>query len=410
MPLRILHVTPYYREAWAYGGIPRVVAALASAQAARGHQVTVWTTDAGTVDRAAGDGRVPWWRPRQATGPDGVSVHVFPNVSNRLAYAAQGFLPIGLRAHAARHAGGFDIAHLHACRNLPGAWAASALTRAGVPYVLAPNGTAPRLERFAAAKAVFDAAIGRTVLDRASRVVAVSEAERRQLVALGVAPSRIEVVGNPVDARELADRPPPGMFRDAAGLGSAPLVVFLGKLTPRKRVDDVISAFARLGTGTSAPLPVPSGPEPRLVIAGNDMGAGETARSLVRRLGISDRVSFTGLLEGPARLAVLADADVVVYPSEHEVFGLVPLEALLCGTPVVVAGDSGCGEVIASTGGGLVVAVGDVASLGAAVQTVLGDRRGWASATARARDGILRRFDAPVIAAALDDTYHRVLH
>ena len=45
----------------------------------------------------------------------------------------------------------------------------------------------------------------------------------------------------------------------------------------------------------------------------------------------------------------------MVYPSAHEVFGLVPLEALLWGTPVIVSGDSGCGEVIGRTGGGQVV-------------------------------------------------------
>jgi glycosyltransferase involved in cell wall biosynthesis len=397
MSLRILHVTPYYREAWAYGGIPRVVAALASAQAARGHQVTVWTTDAGTVDRAPTGGSWRWWRPRAETSADGVMVHVFPNVSNRLAYAAQGFLPIGLRAHAARHAGDFEVAHLHACRNLPGAWASSALARAGVPYVLAPNGTAPSIERFGAAKAVFDAVAGRAVIDRASRLVAVSEAERRQLVDLGVEPSRIDVVGNPVDRRQFAERPARGAFRAAIGAGDEPLVVFLGKLTPRKRLDVVVSAFADVGLGA------------RLAIAGNDMGAGNAARRQARRLGIAHRVHFAGLLAGPHRLAALADADVVVYPTEHEIFGLVPLEALLCGTPVIVAGDSGCGEVVADTGGGLVVPVGDTGALAAAIRHVLADPSAWACAVARAHDRILQRFDAPVVAAALEETYQRVV-
>ena len=76
------------------------------------------------------------------------------------------------------------------------------------------------------------------------------------------------------------------------------------------------------------------------------MGAGAAARRLAAALGIADRIEFVGLLTGRARLDLLADADVVVYPSADEVFGLVPLEALLCGTPVVVADDSGCGEVV----------------------------------------------------------------
>ncbi len=102
-------------------------------------------------------------------------------------------------------------------------------------------------------------------------------------------------------------------------------MAFLGKITPRKRVDHLIRAFARLRT-----------PGATLVVAGNDMGAASTARAAAREAGVGDRTHFVGLLEGAGRLELLADADVVVYPSEHEIFGLVPLEALLVGTPVVV--------------------------------------------------------------------------
>jgi glycosyltransferase involved in cell wall biosynthesis len=297
------------------------------------------------------------------------------------------------------HAAAFDVAHLHACRNLPGGWAAGALERAGVPYVLAPNGTAPSLERYHAAKLAFDALLGRAVLDRASCLLAVSEAEHRQLRSLGVEAGRIRVIGNPVPAHEFSALPPKGTFRAAHRLGEGPLVVFLGKLTARKRVDVVLDAFAALDM-----------PAATLAIAGNDMGAGAGARERAARLGLGARVRFTGLVEGAGRLEALADADVVVYPSEHEIFGLVPLEALLCGTPVVVAGDSGCGEVVAAVGGGLVVPVGDAAALAVAISRVLCHRAEWIAAAALARDEVIRRFDAPVIAAALDETYGRVLH
>src|SRR5438045_8517552 len=109
--MRILHVTPYYRDAWAYGGIPRIAAALAEAQAAHGHTVTVWTTDAGIRDRL-GPGRS---RTHGRPGSDvvhGVTVHTFPHVSNRLAYGAQGFVPLGARSPAAPGARSLDVGHL----------------------------------------------------------------------------------------------------------------------------------------------------------------------------------------------------------------------------------------------------------------------------------------------------------
>src|SRR5262245_5621385 len=76
--VRILHVTPYWADAWAYGGIPRVAGALATHLAAAGHLVTVCTTDAHSRDSR---------RPAGATDDaQGIDLRVFPNRSNRLAY------------------------------------------------------------------------------------------------------------------------------------------------------------------------------------------------------------------------------------------------------------------------------------------------------------------------------------
>src|SRR5688500_15399924 len=199
--LRVLHVTPYSAEAWAYGGIPRLVDAMVSGLAAAGHEVTVCTTDAGDdASRLRQAGRA--WRAWDAeTRADGVVVRVFPNVSNRLAYHLQFFTPLGLRTFLRRHRHRFDVAHLHACRNLPGVMAGSHLRAAGIPYVVAPNGTAPIIERRHTAKRVFDAVAGTRLLSGAAAVLAVTEAERRQLLALGVPADRIHIIPNPIDTR-----------------------------------------------------------------------------------------------------------------------------------------------------------------------------------------------------------------
>jgi glycosyltransferase involved in cell wall biosynthesis len=401
-PLRILHVTPYYGSAWGYGGIPRLATALCEALARRGHRVTVLTTDARDGDRrlprpsatdpsGPGHGRLP------GEAPNGVDVRIFRNASNALAYRLQLFLPRGLSAHLRAAARTFDVAHIHACHHLPGVVAARHLARAGVPYLLAPNGTAPRLERRRLAKWLFDRTAGRRVLPGAAAVLAVSEAERAQLLGLGVDPAAIRVVPNAIDLREFEDPPAAGRFRARHGVTARHLVVFLGKLTPRKRVDVLLRAAAALGR-----------PDIALVIAGNDLGAGRGLRRLARDLGLGPSTVFTGLLEGRERLELLADADLVVYPGEHEIFGLVPLEALMCGAPVVVADDSGCGEVIRRTGGGALVPRADAGALAAVLGRMLEPGGPWREAARQARARVRQLYGSDRVAAEIERVYREL--
>ena len=388
--LRILHVSPYYREAWAYGGIPRVVSVLATGLAARGHQVTVCTTDV----RSAHERLDPAAAPMRE---DGVDVRVFRNVSNTLAYHLQLFLPRGLGAYLRGNVDAFDVAHIHACHNLPATIAARHLGRRGIPYVVSPHGTALRIERRRLAKLVFDSLFGRHLLADAERVVAVSEAERRQLAALGLAAERVSVIANPMDLSEFEPGVARGRFRASHGLDGGEIVMFLGKLTPRKRLDVLAAAMRRLAR-----------PDARLVIAGNDMGYERMLRGQLEGLGLLDRTLFTGLLTGRERLEALADADVLVYPSQAEVFGLVPVEALMCGTPVVVADDSGCGDVVRQVGGGLVVREGDDARLAEAIAQVLDAPAEWRAAAAAAQTRIRSAFDSGVIVQSFEKLYGEI--
>jgi glycosyltransferase involved in cell wall biosynthesis len=147
----------------------------------------------------------------------------------------------------------------------------------------------------------------------------------------------------------------------------------------------------------------------RLVIAGNDMGAARSTRALVKTLELENKTFFTGLLQGRERLEALADATVLVYPAEDEVFGLVPLEALLVGTPVIVAGDSGCGEIIGSVGGGHIVPRGDVAALTEALRAVLNEPGRWAAAAVSAGLGVKSAYGGDVVAREMARLYRALI-
>jgi glycosyltransferase involved in cell wall biosynthesis len=391
--LRILHVTPYGGDAWAYGGIPRVVDAISHGLARRGHHVTVCTTDAcGAHERLAPS--PPGW---SADGGGSVEVVVFRNVSNRLAYRFQMYLPLGLRRYLRAHAAAFQVAHLHACHTFPAAIASRVLTRAGVPYIVAPNGTAPRNERRRLAKAIFDRTAGRRTLPDATRTLAVTQAERRQLIHLGVREPSIRVIPNPVDLAQFEPAVERGRFRAKHGVGDAPLALFLGRMSPRKRPDLMAAAVARLHR-----------PDVRLAFAGNDAGAGRRLRSTIQRYDLQARTILTGLLTGRDRLAALADADVVVYPAHDEIFGLVAVEAVLCGTPVVVANDSGCGEVIDQIGGGLAVP-GNADAIASALRTILADAAQWRMRAGQAGERARERYSSDAVCAELERTYGEML-
>jgi len=383
-PLRILHVVPYYEQAWAYGGIPRLVTTMTRALARR-HHVTVCTTDVcDSQTRAA----------RAGPNTHGIDVRMFPNVSNAVAYHLQFFTPIGLRRYLRAAARSFDVAHIHACHNIPGVVAAWEFARARVPYVVSPNGTARPVERRVLAKHLFALTVGRSMLPDASRIVAVSRPEVHQLQEMGMPESKIALIPNPIDEAEFERSLDGQGYRRRIGLGQGPVIAFVGKLTPRKGVDDLVRAFASLRD-----------PAATLIVAGNDMGAGRRLDSLVRSLRIGTRVIQTGLLTGFERLDVMAAADVVVYPSRDEIFGLVPLEALLSGSPVIVCNDSGCGEVIASTGGGLIVPPGDVQALTVAIEAVLADRAAWRTRARTAALRVRRRFGSQVVCDQLESLY-----
>ncbi len=349
--MRVLHVTPCFPPTWAYGGIPRVVHALARSQVALGVDVRVWTTDAFDGDHRA---NVP-----DARDEAGIDVRVSRLVSNRLAWTHQLYLPVGRPPLE-----DVDLVHLHSHRHLLN-WSAFRAARVRkIPVVFTPNGTAPRLERKVIVKRAWDALFDGEVPARADRVVAVSKAEVRQLLGLGVRAERIVRIPNPLHLEEFAELPPRGTFRAAHGLGAAPIVAYLGQITPRKGVERLVAAFAGGLDGA------------RLVVAGSPRGM---------VLPHAPEVYFPGTLEGPDRLALLVDADVLVYPSTDEIFGLVPMEGLLCGAPVVVGGDCGCGELIHEASAGLLTHGADPAELRGHIRALLADRAAAEGMVARGR-------------------------
>jgi len=381
--VHVLQVTPYFPPTWAYGGIPRIVDGLSRALRRRGIAVSVLTTDA--FD-ARGRAELP--RDREV---EGVRVLTVPNASNTLAWRHQLFLPLGAGRALNRLEGGppVDLVHLHGHRHLLNNAAVRWAGERGLPYVLTANGTLARHERKVAVKALWDALVAGGIPTGAARCVAVSASDVAQHLAAGVAPERVVRIPNGLDLAEFEALPPRGSFRARHGLGPGPIVAYLGQISPRKGVDHLVAAFADGALGDAT-----------LVVAGAARDGAPTP---------APGVLYTGVVGGQHRLELLADADVLVYPSAAEIFGLVPFEGLLCGAPVVVGDDCGCGELIAEAGAGLLVRHADVDGLRARIRTLLRDRVAATAMVERGRRYIRERLSLSRVAAMHEETYRAVL-
>lgn len=183
-----------------------------------------------------------------------------------------------------------------------------------------------------------------------------SQAVRRELLARGLPVRRIEVLPNGVD---------PEVFRPAADWPSdGGYVLFVGRLVAQKGVENLLRAFGAV---------LRRCPESRLVLAGDgelELYLGRVAR----HLGFPDRVQFVGWQTGAALVELYQRARVVVIPSLYEPFGLVALEAMACGRPVVASRIGGLEEVLGDGVEGYLVELGDHLELARRLARLILDR------------------------------------
>jgi glycosyltransferase involved in cell wall biosynthesis len=199
---------------------------------------------------------------------------------------------------------------------------------------------------------------------RARRIIAISQSTKRDVVRLlGVLPEKVEVVYCGIDEafRPLAEDQVVA-FRSKRGLPER-FILFVGTIEPRKNVTRLIEAFAHLQTCKLAHL--------KLVIGGAKGWFYEDVFARVEELGLMGKVMFPGYIPASELPLWYNTAELSVYPSLYEGFGLPPLEAMACGTPVVTANTSSLPEVVSQAG--LTVDPLDVEGLAEAMRRVLGN-------------------------------------
>jgi len=174
---------------------------------------------------------------------------------------------------------------------------------------------------------------------RAAKVLTGSEYCKDDIVrAFGVRPARVVVTPYGVDDRF---RRVEGAERDAVlrqyGI-QPPYLLFVGNIQPRKNLLGLLDAFGLLKERERIPH--------RLVVVGRKAWLYADVFARVRELDLETQVHFTGSVPDADLPALYSGADALVYPSLGEGFGLPPLEAMRCGTPVVVSNRPALPEIL----------------------------------------------------------------
>ena len=377
------------------GGVERHVAELATRLGTRGHAVDVYTSD---LYREFPIQRLPATVLREEQTPFG-RVHRLPvwSLPGELHYPFfRGLEKALLRDRP-------EVLHAHTYGTNQVAVARRNRTRTGAPFVLTAHfhpiwsihggWLRHRIRGF------YDRRVAGPVLAAAARVIVQTREEERLLRTLGLALPPVEVI--PPGYSPLPAPPDgPAPFRDRFGI-AGPYVLFVGRLASNKGLVELLQAFATLARDDV---------EAQLVLVGEDGGMRAALVGRARSLGLESRVHFLGHLGDEALLAAAyRGATFTVLPSEYEAFGLVLLESLAQGTPVVASRVGGIPEFVEDERAGLLVPPRAVDALTGAMRRLWGDPTLARRLGKHGRTEVVPRYTWDRVVDRLEVVYREVL-
>jgi glycosyltransferase involved in cell wall biosynthesis len=259
-------------------------------------------------------------------------VHSHPNVGVRRLWPRYGVLRVPLALALASYRDRLDVLHV---QYVGPPWHRGALvvTIHDLAFLRVPDSFAPllrwRLRRQVPANA-----------RRAAGIITVSEYSKRDIAhTLGIAAERIAVVHDAPDPHfaPVHDEHVMSTLRQRLGIAQR-YVLCVGRLNPRKNLLGVLQAFERVRAQLSEPI--------QLVIAGPRDYRSDHLDAAIAQSPCRQDVIRTGYVADGELPALFSAAAVFVYPSFFEGFGLPPIEAMACGTPVVTSGVTSLPEVV----------------------------------------------------------------
>jgi len=386
--MRVLQVIPYFYPSWSFGGPVRCVFHISRELAKRGHEITVYTTNAFDTKRN--------FKIRKTrTYIDGIYVHYFRNVFN-----LQGmYVSPGILGKTRSEIKDFDIIHLHEARSFQNIVLYHYCKTKAKPYVFTPHGTIlRRIEKFMLKK-LYDYTFGFNIMKGAKKLIALSKEEAQQFMSVGIKKDKIVVIPNGIDLDSFSHSLAPLSFKKKFGIPeTSRIILYMGRVHRQKGLDFLLNTFSKIQDRDVV-----------LVIAGSDQDYLQSIRERSRKLNISDKVIYVGFLTGNDKLSAFRDSYMVVYPSIYECFPLVPLEAAACSKPSIVTEGGVMADIVKTGDFGFSVPYGKIFLLKEAILRLLNDEKLAKQMGINGKNFVAKNFSWETIVPQLENVYLNVI-
>lgn len=382
--------------AWEYppriiGGLARVVCALSRELVKQGLEVHVVTADhPGTPEYEVDEGGVHVHRVKSQTNKLGEKWDT-PNFITWDARLQFGMLQHALRLHAEKP---FDVCHAHDWLVADAGWVLKSI---GLPLVSTIHAT-----EFGRNHGIhnpdseyIDTVEWRLVYESAQVIVNSGHMLREVVDHFGAPAEKILVIPNGIEPDKLKNETPVEVLREKHGVGSGPVLLFVGRLVREKGIQVLIEAAPRI---------LEEHPEATIVIAGAGYYEAELRATAVSA-GVADHVKFFGNANDVDLSELYTIADALVVPSLYEPFGIVALEGMAARVPTVTSDSGGLMDIIEHTVNGITTFAGDKESLAWGILQVLNNPELAVSLTTAARKKVLEQYTWRAIATRSREAY-----
>jgi glycosyltransferase involved in cell wall biosynthesis len=281
----------------------------------------------------------------------------------------------------------FDVVHMHVYRTFQNILLYFFCKIYNVPYIMDAHGSVPFFVKKIFLKKIYDFFIGKRILKNAKYLIAETQVGVDEYLSLvpNLDKNKIRIISPPFDTDEFEEVFEKNKFRNEQIIAhGTKIITFLGRIHYIKGVDFLIEGFADF-------LKKKKDKENYLLcLIGSDDGYLDEVKKLIKKYNIDKYVKIVGFLSGSAKNHALFDSDIVVQLSRQEQGAWAPIEAVLCGTPIIVTSGTGSGEDVKRLNAGALVNFGDINKFSETLDDIFNNYEIWKAKTIKAKNYIIQ--------------------